>query len=54
MAEAKEALSLLKVPDEKVHKESFGTAHTVGEVVEQDDDGSLKAQEITVLYEGSE
>ncbi|WP_428664577.1 2Fe-2S iron-sulfur cluster-binding protein [Runella sp.] len=54
MEEAKSALALLNVSDVRIHKESFGTVHSVGEVIEHEDDGSLKAQEITVLYEGSE
>ena len=55
MEEAKSALAILKVPGEQIHKESFVTAtthHPVHEPVE--DDGSLKTQEVTVLYEGSE
>ncbi|CCH56410.1 oxidoreductase FAD/NAD(P)-binding domain protein [Fibrisoma limi BUZ 3] len=60
MAEARSALSLLGVPNERVFKESYVTAPVpVGEVVEEagaggaidDEDGN---PEITVLYEGSE
>ncbi len=54
MEEAKSALALLKVNPEQIHKESFATVNTIGDVVEHEDDGSLKAQEITVMYEGSE
>lgn len=55
MEEAKSALAILKVNPDLIHKESFITSHTThGEVTEQEDDGSLKAQEVTVLYEGSE
>jgi ring-1,2-phenylacetyl-CoA epoxidase subunit PaaE len=54
MDEAKNALALLKVPTEHIHKESFATATTHHPVHEVEDDGSLKTQEVTVLYEGSE
>lgn len=55
MDEAKNALALLKVPTERIHKESFATATTHHHPVhEVEDDGSLKTQEVTVLYEGSE
>jgi len=55
MNEAKRALEILKVPIEQVHRESFATATTHQPVHEEgDDDESLKAQDVTVLYEGSE
>lgn len=54
MDEAKNALSILRVPAERIHKESFVTATTHHPVHEIEDDGSLKTQEVTVLYEGSE
>ncbi len=55
MDEAKGALKVLQVPEEQVHKESFATATTHHPVHEPDEeDGSLKVQEVTVLYEGSE
>lgn len=54
MDEAKSALAILKVPVERIHKESFATATTHHPVHEVEDDGSLNAQEVTVLYEGSE
>jgi ring-1,2-phenylacetyl-CoA epoxidase subunit PaaE len=57
MEEAKEALELLGVDSQKIHKESFATANSLkahGEVMVHEDDGSLKSREITVLYEGSE
>jgi ring-1,2-phenylacetyl-CoA epoxidase subunit PaaE len=57
MEEAKRALDILGVAQEKVHKESFLTATGAknhGEVSLDENDGSLKAREITVLYEGSE
>jgi ring-1,2-phenylacetyl-CoA epoxidase subunit PaaE len=55
MDEAKGALKVLQVPDEQVHKESFATATSHHPTQEPDeDDGSLKTQEVTVLYEGTE
>ncbi|MFN8346859.1 MAG: ferredoxin--NADP reductase [Spirosomataceae bacterium] len=55
MEEAKNALAILKVPTEQIHKESFATATTHSPVHDPaEDDGSLKTQEVTVLYEGSE
>ena len=56
MAEARSALSLVGVPAERVHKESFAHAPVAaGDVVEEpmtaSDTGS---PEVTVLYEGSE
>ena len=55
MDEAKRALAILNVPADHVLTESFVSANAaVGDVTEDEDDGSLKTQEITVLYEGSE
>ncbi|MEZ4903638.1 MAG: ferredoxin--NADP reductase [Spirosomataceae bacterium] len=55
MNEAKRALEVLNVPTEQIHKESFATATTHHPVHEEgEDDESLKAQEVTVIYEGSE
>lgn len=55
MNEAKRALAILEVPTEQIHKESFATATSHTPIHEVDDeDGSLKDQEVTVLYEGSE
>ena len=56
MAEARQALSLVGVPTERVFKESYVTAQVpAGEVIEDpagaDDSGS---PEVTVLYEGAE
>ncbi|AUD02996.1 ferredoxin--NADP reductase [Spirosoma pollinicola] len=56
MAEARAALSLVGVPTERVHKESYVSAPVAaGEVVEEPvtaaDSGS---PEVTILYEGSE
>ncbi|MFN4147072.1 MAG: 2Fe-2S iron-sulfur cluster-binding protein [Runella sp.] len=54
MEEAKRALEVLGVASTQVHKESFATATTHTPTIEADDEGSLKTQEITVIYEGSE
>ncbi len=55
MDEARRALEVLGVKEETIHKESFVTAtthHPAHEIEEED--GSLKTQQVTVLYEGSE
>ncbi|GAB2795202.1 ferredoxin--NADP reductase [Rhabdobacter roseus] len=59
MEEAQRALDILGVPAPQVRRESFLTATTAkahGEVTvgEEEDEGSLKTREITVIYEGSE
>jgi ring-1,2-phenylacetyl-CoA epoxidase subunit PaaE len=55
MHEVQGALAVLGVPKERIHKESFAPTHeTHGEVVEEDDGGSLKTQTVTVIYEGAE
>lgn len=60
MEEARRALDILSVPDERIHKESFLTATTAkaqGDVTEASetlDDDSPKGHEVTVIYEGSE
>ncbi|UFH55468.1 ferredoxin--NADP reductase [Spirosoma sp. KNUC1025] len=56
MAEARSALSLVGVPSERVHKESFAHAPvTAGDVVEEPlTAGDSGSPEVTVLYEGSE
>jgi ring-1,2-phenylacetyl-CoA epoxidase subunit PaaE len=56
MEEAQRALAILEVPSRQIHKESFVSTTTQGEVIadEESDDDSLKTQEITVLYEGTE
>ena len=54
MDEAKRALAILNVPADHVMTESFVSATAAAGDVTDDDDGSLKTQEITVLYEGSE
>lgn len=57
MDEARQALALLAVPVENIHRESYGTATTdsaVGVVVEDPATGEVGPPEVTVLYEGSE
>ncbi len=55
MHEVEGALAVLGVPKEQIHKESFApTQETHGEVVEEEEGGSLKAQTVTVIYEGAE
>ena len=55
MDEAERALAILEVAPARVHKESFvSSTATHGEVVEDQEDDSLKTQEVTILYEGSE
>ncbi len=55
MHEVLGALGVLGVPKERIHKESFApTQETHGDVVEEEDGGSLKAQTVTVIYEGAE
>jgi ring-1,2-phenylacetyl-CoA epoxidase subunit PaaE len=56
MEEIQRALAILHVPDNRVHRESFVTTPTAdkhGEV-ETGTDAKAKAQEVTVIYEGSE
>jgi len=59
MEGAKEALTQLKVPVEKVHKESFvaSTAQPVdteGVIGSEDTDGSIKTQTVKIIYDGDE
>lgn len=57
MDEARKALTMLNIPVENVHRESYGTATTdaaVGEVVEDSAAGDSGSPEVTILYEGSE
>lgn len=53
MEMTKETLLAWGVAEEKIHRESFATA-TTHVVHEAEDDGSLKTQEVKVLYEGEE
>lgn len=55
MHEVQGALTVLGVPKERIHKESFAPSQeTHGEVVEDEDGGSLRTQTVTVIYEGAE
>jgi ring-1,2-phenylacetyl-CoA epoxidase subunit PaaE len=55
MQETTRALSILGVPAERIHHESFApSTETHGEVLESDDDSGLKRRTVTVLYEGAE
>lgn len=59
MEEAKEALTKLKIPNERVHKESFtaSTAQPVdteGVTGGEETDGAIKTQTVTIIYEGKE
>jgi ring-1,2-phenylacetyl-CoA epoxidase subunit PaaE len=59
MEGAKEALTELRVPKEKVHKESFvaSTAQPVdteGVVGGEETDGTIKTQTVKIIYEGKE
>jgi ring-1,2-phenylacetyl-CoA epoxidase subunit PaaE len=55
MDEAQRALDILGVSTSQIHKESFVTTASVGDVATKEEaDGSLKTREITVIYEGSE
>jgi ring-1,2-phenylacetyl-CoA epoxidase subunit PaaE len=57
MEEMEQALGLLYVPKEKIHKESFAAAVEAtpkpAEKVEETD-GTIKTQIVTIIYEGSE
>lgn len=58
MEEARAALNLLKVPTDKVHKESF-TASTPQPVdtqgnVSEEADGKIRTQTVTIIYDGDE
>ncbi len=59
MEEAKEALTKLKIPKERVHKESFTAStpqpvDTEGIVGSEETDGEIKTQTVTIIYEGQE
>jgi ring-1,2-phenylacetyl-CoA epoxidase subunit PaaE len=57
MAEARSALTLVGVPSDRVHKESFVTAPVAaGDVIEEPitDDDDAGSPEVTIVYEGSE
>lgn len=59
MTEVKEALKLLRVPTERIHKESFVTTlqdspAEAGAVEAEGGEGPLSAQKVTIKYEGAE
>lgn len=56
MEEARGALRLLGIPEKNVHRESFATAppEAHGEVTENETENASGAQDVTILYEGSE
>ena len=57
MDEARKALEILKVPAEKICKESFlspGMEESSGEVVEAVQSNEIRTQEVTILYQGTE
>lgn len=57
MDEARKALNLFGIPNERVFKESFATATTLaaaGEVEEDPETADAAEGEVTVLYEGTE
>ncbi len=57
MDEARKSLSLLTVPTENIHRESYGTATTdsaVGEVIEDSSADESGSPDVTVIYEGTE
>jgi ring-1,2-phenylacetyl-CoA epoxidase subunit PaaE len=56
---AKQALTELKVPTEKVHKESFAATtaqpvDTEGVNAGEETDGTIKTQTVKIIYEGDE
>ncbi|CAM3769736.1 ferredoxin--NADP reductase [Aquirufa aurantiipilula] len=51
MDEIQEALGMFDVPTAHIHRELF---HSNPQTEEVEDDGSLKEQEITIIYEGKE
>jgi len=60
MAEVRHALEVLHVPADRVFKESFVSSKTPAEepqhgvVASSEDDGEIKTQTVTILYEGAE
>jgi ring-1,2-phenylacetyl-CoA epoxidase subunit PaaE len=54
MEEVQKALKLLGAPSERVHQEHFFVSHEESPMPIEEEDGSLKAQLVTVHYEGSE
>ncbi|WP_299707211.1 ferredoxin--NADP reductase [uncultured Pontibacter sp.] len=63
MDEARKALNLLHVPTDRVFRESFVSNKLIeqqeqqaqhGDVSSSDDDGEIKTQTVTIIYEGAE
>ena len=52
MQEVESALKIFNVPADNIHQEHFGTG--IVENTEEDDDGSLKEQTVTIQYEGTD
>jgi ring-1,2-phenylacetyl-CoA epoxidase subunit PaaE len=54
MEEMEQALGILYVPKEKIHKESFAAAAEATPKPVEEADGTIKTQVVTIIYEGSE
>lgn len=56
MDEAKKALDILKVPSDRIHKESFvsGADSNAASTAHTTTSGDIKNEEVTILYQGSE
>jgi ring-1,2-phenylacetyl-CoA epoxidase subunit PaaE len=54
MSEAKEALNLMKIKEEKVHSESFVTSPSIPKAGEVVSESEIKTQEVTIIYQGDE
>jgi ring-1,2-phenylacetyl-CoA epoxidase subunit PaaE len=54
MEEIEQALDILYVPKEKIHKESFVTAADTAPKPVEENNGTIKTQVVTLVYEGSE
>ena len=53
MTEVQSSLAMFDVPAGQIHQESFGVTASA-EMEQAEEDGSLKTQEITLIYEGKE
>lgn len=54
MEEIEQALALLYVPKDKIHKESFATTTDSTPKMMEEGDGEVKTQVVTLIYEGNE
>jgi ring-1,2-phenylacetyl-CoA epoxidase subunit PaaE len=54
MEQVTNALKLFNVPSDQIHKEHFVDTHHKTEVVEIEEDDSLKQQTVTIKYEGKD